>query len=164
MFSITVSPRFGDIDGLGHVNNTVLPVWFEIGRNSIFRLFSPDLNLSPEVWRLILVRTEFDFLSQMYFNYDVEIRTFVAKIGNSSFTVGHEAWQKGKLTVKGQAVLVYYDFEAQKSMPLPTSMRKILKEHMLHEADSSTVSGSSKVSDSSTVSTPVKSSDSPRST
>ncbi|HIH75199.1 MAG TPA: acyl-CoA thioesterase, partial [Methanosarcina sp.] len=46
MFSINVSPRFGDIDGLGHVNNTVLPVWFETGRNSIFRFFSPDLDLS----------------------------------------------------------------------------------------------------------------------
>lgn len=131
MFSINVSPRFGDIDGLGHVNNTVLPVWFETGRNSIFRLFSPDLDLSPDVWHLILVRIEFDFLSQMYFRSDVEIRTFVAKIGNSSFTVGHEAWQEGELKVKGQAVLVYYDFKLQKAMPLPESIRDILKEHML---------------------------------
>jgi acyl-CoA thioester hydrolase len=105
MFITTVSPRFGDIDGLGHINNTVLPVWFEIGRNSIFRLFSPDLNLSPDKWHLILVRTEFDFLRQMYFRSDVEIRTFIVKIGNSSFTVGHEAWQEGELKVKGQAVL-----------------------------------------------------------
>ncbi len=135
MFSTIVSPRFGDIDGLGHVNNTVLPVWFEIGRNSIFRLFSPDLNLSPDVWHLILVRTEFDFLRQMYFRSDVEIRTFIAKIGNSSFTVGHEAWQEGELKVKGQAVLVYYDFKLQKAMPLPDSIRKILTEHMLSAMD-----------------------------
>lgn len=135
MFSTIVSPRFGDIDGLGHVNNTVLPVWFEIGRNSIFRLFSPDLDLSPDVWHLILVRTEFDFLRQMYFRSDVEIRTFIAKIGNSSFTVGHEAWQEGELKVKGQAVLVYYDFKLQKAMPLPDSIRKILTEHMLPVMD-----------------------------
>jgi acyl-CoA thioester hydrolase len=130
MFSITVSPRFGDIDGLGHINNTVLPIWFEIGRNSIFRLFSPDLNLSPDVWHLILVRTEFDFLRQMYFRSDVEIRTFITKIGNSSFTVGHEAWQEGELKVKGQAVLVYYDFKLQKALPLPDSIRNTLKAHI----------------------------------
>lgn len=130
MFSTIVSPRFGDIDGLGHINNTVLPVWFEIGRNPIFRLFSPDLNLSPEVWHLILVRTEFDFLRQMYFRSDVEIRTFIAKIGNSSFTVGHEAWQEGELKVKGKAVLVYYDFKLQKAMPLPDPIRETLKVHM----------------------------------
>ncbi|NLO30474.1 MAG: acyl-CoA thioesterase [Methanosarcina mazei] len=131
MFSINVSPRFGDIDGLGHVNNTVLPVWFEIGRNPIFRLFSPDLDLSPDVWHLILVRIEFDFLSQMYFRSDVEIRTYITKIGNSSFTVGHEAWQEGELKVRGQAVLVHYDFKLQKSIPLPESIREILKAHML---------------------------------
>lgn len=137
MFSIIVSPRFGDIDGLGHVNNTVLPVWFETGRNSIFRLFSPDLDLSPDVWHLILVRTEFDFLSQMYFRSDVEIRTYITKIGNSSFTVGHEAWQEGELKVRGQAVLVYYDFKLQKSIPLPDSIREILKMHMFPSMDAS---------------------------
>jgi acyl-CoA thioester hydrolase len=135
MFSTIVSPRFGDIDGLGHINNTVLPVWFEIGRNSVFRLFSPDLDLSPNAWHLILVRTEFDFLRQMYFRSDVEIRTFIAKIGNSSFTVGHEAWQEGELKVKGQAVLVYYDFKLQKAMPLPEPIRNILKTHMLPAMD-----------------------------
>lgn len=136
MFSTTVSPRFGDIDGLGHVNNTVLPIWFEIGRNPIFRLFSPDLDLSPDIWHLILVRTEFDFLRQMYFRSEVEIRTFIAKIGNSSFTVGHEAWQEGELKVKGQAVLVYYDFKLQKAIPLPDSAREVLKAHMLPALDS----------------------------
>jgi acyl-CoA thioester hydrolase len=136
MFITTVSPRFGDIDGLGHINNTVLPVWFEIGRNSIFRIFSPDLNLSPDVWHLILVRTEFDFLRQMYFRSDVEIRTFIVKIGNSSFTVGHEAWQEGELKVKGQVVLVYYDFKLQKALPLPDSFRNILKKHMIPAMDS----------------------------
>lgn len=143
MFSINVSPRFGDIDGLGHVNNTVLPVWFETGRNSIFRLFSQDLDLSPDVWHLILVRTEFDFLNQMYFRSDVEIRTFVTKIGNSSFTVGHEAWQEGELKVKGQAVLVYYDFKLQKSMPLPDTIREILKTHMYPSMDASTADAES---------------------
>jgi len=137
MFSINVSPRFGDIDGLGHVNNTVLPVWFETGRNSIFRLFSPDLDLSPDVWHLILVRTEFDFLSQMYFRSDVEIRTYITKIGNSSFTIGHEAWQEGELKARGQAVLVYYDFKLQKSIPLPDSIREILKTHMFPSMDAS---------------------------
>jgi acyl-CoA thioester hydrolase len=135
MFSTIVSPRFGDIDGLGHVNNTVLPVWFETGRNSVFRLFSPDLDLSPDVWHLILVRTEFDFLHQMYFRSDVEIRTYIAKIGNTSFTVGHEAWQEGELKVKGQAVLVYYDFKLQKAIPLPDSIRNILKAHILPAMD-----------------------------
>jgi len=65
----------------------------------------------------------------------VEIRTLISKIGNSSFTVGHEAWQEGELKVRGQAVLVYYDFKLQKALPLPDSIRDILKTHMFPTMD-----------------------------
>ena len=146
MFSTTVSPRFGDMDGLGHINNTVLPIWFETGRNSLFRIFSPDLDLSPDVWHLILVRTEFDFIRQMYFRSDVEIRTFIVKIGNSSFTVGHEAWQEGELKARGQAVLVYYDFKIKKSMPLPNKIRDILKTHISPSIDTDEMNADSSCS------------------
>jgi len=73
MFINYVTPRFGNIDGLKHVNNIVVVEWFEIGRNEIFRFFTPDLNMSYEEWKLIMVRTEFDYVSEMFFGYDVEI-------------------------------------------------------------------------------------------
>ncbi len=133
MFKITVTPRFGDIDGLRHVNNTVLAVWFEKGRNPIFRLFTPDLDLSYEKWKLILVRTEFDFLAQMYYGSDVEIRSYITHIGNSSFTIGHEAWQDGELKARGRAVLVHYDFIEQKKKPIPPEIRAQLEEHLVEE-------------------------------
>ena len=38
--------------------------------------------------------------------------------------------QEGELKVRGQAVLVYYDFKLQKAIPLPESIREILKRHM----------------------------------
>ncbi|QEF95428.1 acyl-CoA thioesterase [Methanothermobacter sp. KEPCO-1] len=133
MFKITVTPRFGDIDGLRHVNNTVLAVWFEKGRNPIFRMFTPDLDLSYEKWKLILVRTEFDFLAQMYYGSDVEIRSYITHIGNSSFTIGHEAWQDGELKAKGKAVLVHYDFIEQRKKPIPPDIRSQLEEHLVEE-------------------------------
>jgi acyl-CoA thioester hydrolase len=134
MFKITVEPRFGDVDGLRHVNNTVIPVWFELGRNPVFRMFTPDLDLSSEKWRSIMARVEFDFLREMYFDGIVEIRTYVLHIGNSSFMLGHEAWQHGELKVKGKAVLVHYDFISKKSVPLPEDIRNQLSEHMVDEA------------------------------
>ncbi|WP_370005674.1 acyl-CoA thioesterase [Methanothermobacter sp. KEPCO 2] len=133
MFKITVTPRFGDIDGLRHVNNTVLAVWFEKGRNPIFRMFTPDLDLSYEKWKLILVRTEFDFLAQMYYGSDVEIRSYITHIGNSSFTIGHEAWQDGELKAKGKAVLVHYDFIEQRKKPIPPDIRSQLEKHLVEE-------------------------------
>ncbi|ADZ10325.1 thioesterase superfamily protein [Methanobacterium lacus] len=131
MFKTVVTPRFGDIDGLRHVNNTVLAIWFEEARNPVFRMFTPDLDLSYENWKLIMVRTEFDFVGEMYYGEDIEIRTFVEKVGNSSFTLGHEAWQRGKLNVRGKAVVVHFDFIEKKSMPIPESIRSQLEEHLL---------------------------------
>ncbi|GAB4316641.1 MAG: thioesterase family protein [Methanobacteriaceae archaeon] len=133
MFNITVTPRFGDIDGLKHVNNTVLAIWFEKARNPIFRMFTPDLDLSYEKWKLIMVRTEFDFLGQMYYGSDVEIKSYITRIGNSSFTIGHEAWQNGELKAKGKAVIVHYNFLEEKSLPIPESIKKQLEEHLIPE-------------------------------
>lgn len=131
MFVTTVAPRFGDIDGLGHVNNTVLPRWFEEARNPIFRMFSPNLDLTLGKWNLIMARIDFDFLGEMFFDGDVEIKTYVQKIGNSSFTLLHEAWQRGELRTKGTAVIVHYDFINKKSVPLPDDIRESLSEHLV---------------------------------
>ena len=130
MFSTMVSPRFGDVDGLGHINNTVLAVWFELGRNPLFRIFEPGLNLSPETWPLIMAHTDFDFLGELFFQYDVEIRTHISRIGTKSFTVYHEAWQEGRLCVKGHAVVVHYDFKARETTPIPEDKKRLLAEHL----------------------------------
>jgi len=47
--------------------------------------------------------------------------------------VYHEAWQQGRLCVKGNAVLVHYDFNAEQATPLPEDKKKWLAEHLLAE-------------------------------
>jgi acyl-CoA thioester hydrolase len=135
MYTTTVTPRFGDSDGLKHINNIALAEWFELARNPIYRLFTPDLDLSYKKWKLIMVKTEFEFLKQMYYRSDVEIRSFIIKIGNSSFTTYHEAWQEGELRAKGQAVIVRYDFMERKTRPIPQEIREILEEHLVSVED-----------------------------
>jgi acyl-CoA thioester hydrolase len=131
MFTTKVTPRFGDADGLRHINNIALVEWFEIGRNPIFRIFTPDLDLSYDKWKLILVRTEFDYIGEMYYGKDVEIKSYILKIGNTSFTIGHEAWQNNELKARGKAVIVHYDFEIGKSKPIPEYIRKTLEKHQI---------------------------------
>ncbi|MDR0321056.1 MAG: acyl-CoA thioesterase [Treponema sp.] len=131
MFSITVSPRFGDIDALGHINNTVPSIWFELARTPVMQIFDPELTLSKETFSLILVHSDYDFVSQMYLKGELQIKTWISKIGTKSFTVHHEAWQENRLCVKGDAVIVHYDFTAQISTPLPEDKRKLLEEHLM---------------------------------
>ena len=131
MWTKSITPRFGDIDGLRHINNCMLPVWFEIGREPIFRYFHPDLDL--EGWRLIMAKISVDFVSQMRLGADIEIRTFIKKIGRSSMTVYQEAWQDGELGAKGEAIIVHYDFDNLKSLPIPEDIREELLKHMVDE-------------------------------
>ena len=128
MFTKIVTPRFGDVDGLRHINNTMLPVWFELGRDPLFRYFNPELSL--ESWNLIMAHIDVDFLLPMTLGSDIEIRTSLAQIGNSSFTVHQEAWQNGALSAEGHAVVVHYDFKHRQSRPIPDSIRAQLKEHL----------------------------------
>ncbi len=128
MFTKIVTPRFGDVDGLRHINNTMLPVWFELGRDPLFRYFNPELSL--ENWNLIMAHIDVDFLLPMTLGADIEIRTSLARIGNSSLTVHQEAWQNGSLSAQGNAVVVHYDFTNRQSRPIPDAIRAQLKEHL----------------------------------
>lgn len=131
MFTYALTPGFTDTDALGHINNTRLPVWFELARNDVFRLFTPDLD--PKKWELILARIEVDFVGELFYGENVEIRTYIERIGKSSFTVGQEAWQHGRLGAKGQAILVHYCFEDKASKPIEGELRKNLEAHLRPE-------------------------------
>ncbi len=133
MFKEIIKPRFGDIDGLRHINNVVVPAWFEAGRNPLFELFLGDDVADYEKWNLIMVRMEIDYVGQMRFGADVEIRTFIERIGKSSFTVYQEAWQNGLLGAKGRTICVYFDFKGQKPIPLTKDLIQKLQNHLIGE-------------------------------
>ena len=129
MFTSAVMPRFYETDALGHVNNTVVTGWFETAREPIFRIFTPEMNLQK--LSIILARVEIDFIAQIHYGHEVRLTTAIEKIGNSSFTVLHEAWQQGSCVSKGRAILVYFDFEAQESGRLPDKFRLQLAQHLV---------------------------------
>ena len=128
MFKQIVTPRFSETDALGHIGNTALPVWLEGARQPIFRIFSPELNLKK--WPLILAKTEINFLGQLYYGSDVEIRTFIGKLGKSSFEVHQELWQNNSKCGLGIATMVCFDFDTQKSRPISDAERQKLSMHL----------------------------------
>jgi acyl-CoA thioester hydrolase len=71
----------------------------------------------------------------MYYGGDVEIRSYITHIGNSSFTIGHEAWQDEELKAKGKAVLVHYDFINQVPLVIPDETRAELEANFVKEED-----------------------------
>lgn len=119
------------MDILGHINNAVPAAWFELARNPLFKLFDLEMKLSRETFPLIMAHTDYDYIDQLYFQYDVEIRSYISRIGTKSFTLCHEAWQQGRLCVKGSAVVVHYNFNTEKTTPIPEDKKKLLAEHLL---------------------------------
>ncbi len=134
MFSEIIQTRFSDTDGLGHINNAMVPVWFEGARDPIFRLFMPDLSLNA--WRLILAKIDVSFHAEMFYGQPVEIRSYISRIGNSSFDVYQQVWQAGEKKASGTAVMVHFDNHGEKkSLPIPDEIRRQLEAHLLLEAD-----------------------------
>ena len=127
MYKERISPRFFETDALGHINNTVVPVWFEKAREPVFRLFTPDLDVNN--WKLIIARITVDFLGEIFYGEDIEVRTGLAKIGNSSMTLRQEVWQKDECRARGEATLIHYDYSMKKSVPIPDAIRTQLKLH-----------------------------------
>lgn len=129
MFTQKITPAFYDTDALGHINNTRVPQWFELARNDLFKIFTHDLD--PKKWQLILARIEVDFVGELFYGSDIEVRTSISRIGGSSFSVHQEIWQQNRLGAKGEATLVHYDFAAGKSLPLTEQQRAELQVHLL---------------------------------
>lgn len=137
MFYEIIKPRVGETDALGHINNTVIPQWFEGARNPIFRLFSPEFNLSLSQWGLILAKSTIEFHLPLLFDYDVEIKTYITRIGTSSLDVHQEAWQNGVKHVSGTAVMVHYDFITRETRPISDKFKQKLHMHFSHSVSES---------------------------
>ncbi|RUO33997.1 acyl-CoA thioesterase [Aliidiomarina soli] len=127
MYTEDLKVRFYETDALGHVNNTVIPAWFETGRLPVFELFTEQGNLY-EV-SLIVANLNVDFLRPVYFGEMVTLKTYIARIGKSSFDIGSEVWQSGQLCAKGTTILVNYDHKNGHSVPISEAIKaKLLQQ------------------------------------
>ncbi|MCC2617628.1 acyl-CoA thioesterase [Aestuariibacter halophilus] len=132
MLSETFKVRFCETDGLAHVSNTVIVAWFETAREDIFRIFTPTLSLDN--WPLILASYQVDFHQQLFYGSPVEVRTYVSRMGNSSFDTYQEVWQNGQKCASGTTTLVHFDYEANKAAPITAQQREALSQHLKETA------------------------------
>jgi len=129
MYSEVITPRFSDTDALGHINNTMIPIWFEGARDPIFKLFSPELDL--KAWPLILAKIEVSFHAQLFYGQNIEARTYISHIGGSSFSVYQELWQHNEKCASGTAVMVNFCYQSQSSQKIPEKIKKELQQHFI---------------------------------
>ncbi|MBO0962053.1 acyl-CoA thioesterase [Neobacillus sp. MM2021_6] len=131
MHETKVTVRFGETDALGHINNTSYFIYLEEARIRFIEQLGFKMNI--ENWNFILASTKCDFISQGYFGQELTIKTYVSKIGTKSFQLEHDivSTQTNELIAKGNAIMVYFDFETQKSEQIPELLKEELKDYLV---------------------------------
>jgi acyl-CoA thioester hydrolase len=119
--------RWGDMDAMGHVNNTVYFRYMEVARlDWLFRIGGqPD----PTGTGPVIVNAFCNFIRQLEFPGEVLARHYVTNPGRSSFdtyiTLARTD-DPDTIYAEGGAKTVWTDFKAQKSVPLPDWVRALV--------------------------------------
>ena len=130
VFEMSMPIRWGDMDAFGHVNNTVYFRYMESGRIAFLEQAAGDLDLQGV--GPVIVTAYCSFPRQLKYPGEIEIRTFASSPGRSSFEVTHEIRMvdaDGNAEVvhaEGGGKVVWIDFAAEKSVPLPERVRELL--------------------------------------
>lgn len=128
-YSTKFKVPFGDVDMLGHVNNTRYLAYFENARTE--HLFSLAGMHRFEEIGLIIAHAEIDYKSPAEFRDELRIDLRTASVGNSSWVYDYEIFNetKNRLVAIGKTVQVAYDYKMDKSIPIPNEFReKLLQE------------------------------------
>ena len=112
--------RWGDMDAMGHINNTLYFRYMEVCRlDWIFKL-TGQTNLAVE--GPIIINAFCNFLRQIDFPGELRVTMYVANPGRSSFETYHTLERTdapGVVCAAGGARVVWADYPAKKSVPLP---------------------------------------------
>lgn len=120
--------RWGDMDAMGHVNNATYFRYMESLRIEWFQ----QLGWRPAADRVgpLIVNAFCSFMRQLEYPGDVLARHYTGAIGRSSFDTYvtlERADQPGVVHASGGATVVWTDFKAKKSVPLPDGVRALLQ-------------------------------------
>ena len=119
--------RWGDMDAMGHVNNTLYFRFMEITRLEwLFKIGGPpDIKGTGPV----IVNAFCNFIRQLEFPGDVLAKHYVANPGRSSFDTYitlERSDQPGVIYAEGGSKTVWTDFTQHKSVPLPDWVRELV--------------------------------------
>ena len=125
--TMTMPIRWGDMDAMGHVNNTVYFRYMESARLQWMGEWGMPAN--PRGCGPVIANAFCNFWRQLEYPGDVIVRSYVGALGQRSFDMFHELLRAdGGDTVyaSGGATVVWVDFPAQRAVPLPEALRQRL--------------------------------------
>ncbi|MEK7344743.1 MAG: acyl-CoA thioesterase [Pseudomonadota bacterium] len=124
---MTIPIRWGDMDAMGHVNNTVYFRYLETIRIDWF--MQAGLALNPRGEGPVIVNAFCNFYKQFEYPGDILATLFVSDPARTTF----ESWctlertdQPGVVFAAGGATTIWVDFSKQKAVALPDRVRDLV--------------------------------------
>ena len=121
-----IAVRWGDMDAMGHVNNTVYFRYMEQARISWFDALVPV----DEAWTntgIVIANASCNFKRALNYPGTVEVRVTIDPPGGSSVPTFYELVMDDTLYADGAAVVVFIDMKSQKPIRIPEGIRSLLK-------------------------------------
>jgi acyl-CoA thioester hydrolase len=121
-----IAIRWGDMDAMGHVNNTVYFRYMEQARISWFDALVPR----EEAWSstgIVVASTSCNFKRPLNYPGTVEVRVLLGAPGGSSLPTYYELAIGDVLYADGEATVVFIDMEKQKPIRIPQKIREAIQ-------------------------------------
>ena len=131
IFTTILPIRWGDMDAMGHVNNTVYFRYMEQARIEWFEQLGYNTGQNAREGPVI-VNASCTFLVPFVYPGNVEVRMFIGHPGRSSLPTHYELRLQGdeKLYATGDAKMVWINPASGRSIPLPDNMRSLAEKEM----------------------------------
>lgn len=119
--------RWGDMDALAHVNNTLYLRYFEESRVSWAQQIGMPLRRDGE--GMILAKISVTFKKPVDYPANVVVDLLAGSIGRTSFTMLNTLTveDESEPSATGESVIVWFDYLNKQSVPLPARLRAILE-------------------------------------
>jgi acyl-CoA thioester hydrolase len=117
--------RWGDQDGMGHVNNVQFARYIEASRIPFLNNLVTNED-SPQA-HFILARLEVNYLAEMHFPGRVRVGTNVTAVGTTSVSLSHGLLNKNLCTGTGKSIIVHINSKSRR----PELISKALRNQLL---------------------------------
>jgi len=126
---VTMPVAWGDLDALGHVNNTVYFRRFEDARIAYLAAIELTGDLRDGGVGPILASTHCRFRRPVEFPDTVRTGARVSEVADDRFTMEYRIVSErlGEVAAEGGGVVVSYDYGAKAKAPLPDRVRDAIR-------------------------------------
>lgn len=126
--SEVLAVRWGDMDALGHVNNTAFFTYCESARMAYFSQLRIAEHGAGAEQGPVLATASCTFRKQVHYPTSLVVEVRVGRIGRSSFTLHYELVDQAdkESVASGESVVVWASYTGGGSLPIPEGVRSQL--------------------------------------